>query len=156
VIYTTRPPTNKNNKYLHLLQVFRNTTPGAAQPRWEAVGNPVTLPRGVCVVPPTVNGMLATGVVWPGNPPRTSSLRGPIALGQPAGTLFGTGITAYVVEFRSDGTIVQVGNQPHARLAVATTTLAANQPQFNNANAVRGLLLRPTGAVTFVNDGTGF
>jgi type II secretory pathway pseudopilin PulG len=155
-IYGTRPPTGDPDKYLRLLQVFRNSTPGAARPTWVATGSPAMLPRGVYVVPPSTAGLLASGVTWPSNPPLVSTLRGPIALTQPAGTPFGTGATAFVVEFAADGTIAQIGALPHARLVVATAARANNLPQFNNNGAVRGLILRPTGALTFVNQAIGF
>lgn len=154
-IYGARPPVGDADRFLRLLQVFRNTNPGGT-PAWEAVGSPVTLPRGVYVVPTSTSGMLVSGVIWPTNPPAVSNVRGPIGLGQPAGTPFGPPASAYVIEFAADGTIAQVGSQPFARLAVATATAANNGPLFNNAGAVRGLLLRPTGSITFVNEATGF
>lgn len=155
-IYGTRPPTGDPDKFLRLLQVFRNNTPGAARPTWVAAGSPAMLPRGVYVVPPSTAGLLAGGVTWPSNPPLVSTLRGPIALTQPAGTPFGTGATAFVVDFAADGTIAQVGALPHSRLVVASAARATVLPQFNNNAAVRGLILRPTGAVTFVNQAIGF
>lgn len=157
-VYGLRPPAGSPDsidRFLRLVQVFQNTNPGGT-PSWQPVGSPVTLPQGVYVVPPTTAGYLATGVVWPTNPPPVSNLRGPIGLGQPAGTPFGPPATAYVIDFAADGTIAQVGTQAFARLAVATAVRAANGPQFNNPNTVRGLLLRPTGAVTFVDAATGF
>lgn len=156
-IYGTRPPTGEAEKYLRLLQVFRNDNPGASQPRWVPVGSPVSLPRGVHVVPNTTSGLLAAGVTWPSNPPLVSTLPRTVNLGQQTGTPFGGAATALVVEFSADGTIAQVGNLPHARLVVATTTNGPNNvPLFNNPAAVRGVLLRPTGAVTFVNEALGF
>lgn len=155
-IYATRPPGGDAEKYLRLLQVFRNNRPGVTPAVWVPAGSPVSLPRGVYVVPTSTTGLLAAGVVWPTNPPLVSTLRGPIGLGQPAGAPFGTGATAFVVEFAPDGTIAQVGNLTHARLVLGTAVLANNTPQFNNNAAVRGVILRPTGAVTFVNQANGF
>jgi len=155
-IYATRPPGGDAQKYLRLLQVFRNNRPGVTPPVWVPAGAPVSLPRGVYMVPTTTTGLLAAGIVWPTNPPLVSTLRGPIGLAQPAGTPFGTGATAFVVEFSPDGTIAQVGNLTHARLVLGTAALANNIPQFNNNAAVRGVILRPTGAVTFVNQANGF
>ncbi len=155
-IYATRPPTGEPEKYLRLLQVFRNSTPGAARPTWIPAGSPAVLPRGVYVVPPSTAGLLASGVTWPSNPPLVSTVRGPIGLAQRPGTPFGTGATAFVLEFAADGTIAQIGALPHSRLVVATAAQANNLPQFNNSAAVRGLILRPTGAVTFVNQAIGF
>jgi type II secretory pathway pseudopilin PulG len=155
-IYGTRPPQGDREKILRQLQIFENSNPGSTSPTWVPVGNPISLPPGVYVVPQATTGFLAQGTIWPTNPPLLSSLRGPINLGQPAGTPFGTPATAYVMDFLPDGTITQVGTQTHARLVVATATLVNNVPAFNNAQAVRGVLIRPTGAVTFVNDALGF
>lgn len=155
-IYATRPPGGDADKFLRLIQVFRNTTPDGPRPTWVPAGSPVSLPRGVYVVPTSTAGLLAAGVVWPSNPPLVSTLRGPIGIAQPAGTPFGTGATAFVVDFAPDGTIAQVGNLPHSRLVVGTAALTNNVPQFNNNAAVRGVILRPSGAVTFVNQALGF
>jgi prepilin-type N-terminal cleavage/methylation domain-containing protein len=155
-IYGVRPPAGDAEKYLRLLQVFRNDTPTSANPTWVAVGSAVTLPRGVYVVPTSTTGLLASGVVWPSTPPLLSTLSGPTNLGQVTGTPFGAPAMAFTVQFNPDGTVTQVGTQPYARLVVATAVLANNIPQFNNSGSVRGLLVRPTGALTFVNDALGF
>lgn len=155
-IYAARPPMGEADKYLSLMQVFRNDNPGGASPTYVPVGNPVSLPRGVHIVPPSTTGLLAAGVVWSTNPPALSTLRGPINLGPAGGAAFGTSGMAFVLDFAPDGTLGQV-TASHARLVVATATRSVtNQPQFNNKDAVRGVLLRPTGAVTFVNDLFGF
>ena len=159
-IYGTRPPTGDADRYLRLIQVFRSETPGAdpQTATYTPVGSPVLLPRGAYVVPNTTTGLLATGITWPTNPPLTSTVTQIAIRGQPPGAPFGTGTTtAFIMEFKPDGTITQVGNQAHARLVVTTGTRSpANQPQFNNKDAARWLLLRPTGAVTFVNEAIGF
>lgn len=156
-IYGVRPPGGDAEKYLRLIQVFRNDAPGAPSPTWVPVGNPVALPRGVYLVPTSTTGLLAQGVVWPTNPPLLSTLTGPVNLGQPAGTPFGGTGMAFTVQFNSDGTVTPIGTQPYARLVVATATTGANNvPQFNNAGAARGLIVRWTSAVTFVSDATGF
>lgn len=158
-IYGTVPSTTTNaDYYLRLVQVFRNNTPGVTPEQWVPVGNPVILPTGVCVVPPSTAGLLATGVTWPATPPRVSTLGGPVGLRQTStGTAFGGAATAYVVNFTPQGTITQVGTSTHSRLVVAAAmTGTTNRPAFYDASAVRGLLLRPTGAVTFVNDVNGF
>lgn len=158
-IYATQPSATTNaDYYLRLVQVFRNNTPGVVPEQWVPVGNPVILPTGVCVVPPSTAGLLVSGVTWPANPPRVSTLGGPVGLRQTvAGTAFSGATTAYVVNFTPQGTITQVGTSTHARIVVGATTIGANsRPAFYDANAVRGLLLRPTGAVTFVNQADGF
>jgi hypothetical protein len=116
----------------------------------------VSLPTGIYVVPPVVTGLVAAGVVWPANPPLLSTLAGPFNPVQPVGTPFGNA-TAFFLQFNADGTLPQVGAQPYARLLVGTAARsAANLPQFNNAGAVRGLLIRPSGGVTYVNDANSF
>ncbi|MBL9201855.1 MAG: hypothetical protein JNL39_15195, partial [Opitutaceae bacterium] len=124
---------------------------------WVSASSAVSLPRGISIVPPNVSGLLAANVVWSSsNPTLLSTLGGPFNPAQPVGTPFAGG-TAFFIEFRADGTVVQVGTQPFARLLVATAAISpANLPQFNNAAAVRGLVIRPSGAVTFVNDATSF
>lgn len=160
-IYATPPPAGDADRYLRLIQVFRSETPGASPQTatYTPVGSPMLLPRGVCVVPNTTSGFLVAGITWQANPPLTSSVAQPIGIrNQPAGTPFGTNTnSAYFLEFKSDGTVTQVGSQTHARLIVGATTRAANnRPQFVSENAVRGILIRPTGAVTFANDKSGF
>lgn len=154
LIYGTRPPAqDAAEKFLRLLQVVRAEPAGSG--RWVAVGSAVPLPRGIFVVPPSTAGFLAAGVTWPANPPLLSTLGGPLSHAQPTGTPFGTAL-AYYIEFKADGTITQVGTQQYARLLVATATNGPTGPLFNNNAAVRGLLIRPSGAVTFVNDATNF
>ena len=157
-IVSTRPPVGAG-KFLQLLQVFRNDTPTANSPTWVPVGAPVLLPTGVCVVPPSTSGLLAAGVTWPSNPPQVSTLEELGNLGQPTGTPFGGGVTVFALQFNPDGTIplLDKQRQQYARLVVGTTAQSASGlPQFNNKDAVRGLLIRPTGAITFVNEALGF
>lgn len=159
-IHNTPPPAGDADRYLRLIQVFRSETPGASPQtaRYTPVGNPVLLPRGVCIVPNTTAGFLAPGVTWQANPPLISTVTQASIAAQPPGTPFGTGNTAaLIMEFKPDGTITQVGTQSHARLVVATITRGANnRPQFVSQDAVRGILIRASGAVTFANDKNGF
>ena len=154
MVYGTRPPSGDAEKFLRLLQVFRAEPPGQLT-NWVPVGSAITLPRGIYVVPTSTSGLLAAGVVWPTNPPLLSSLGNPFSPNQAVGTPFGNS-TAYYIQFNPDGTIDQVGSQAYARLLVSTAALANNVPQFNNGGAVRGLLIRPSGGVTFVNDANSF
>jgi prepilin-type N-terminal cleavage/methylation domain-containing protein len=159
LIYGTRPPggdTTTPEKFLRLMQVVRADPPGQTT-TWVPASGAISLPRGIYVVPTAVNGLLAAGVVWPSsNPVLLSTLGGPFNPAQPVGTPFSGG-TAFFIQFNADGTVPQVGTQPYARLLVSTAALsAANLPQFNNAAAVRGLVIRPSGAVTFVNDANSF
>ena len=158
LIYGSRPPAGDAQKFLRLMQVFRDETPTGASRTWVPAGSAVELPQGVFLVPPATVGLIAPGVVWPTNPPLLSTVGMGMNPNQPVGTPFGGGNpAAFFVQFNSDGTVSQVGNQAYARLVVATATRStANLPQFNNAGAVRGLLIRPSGAITFVNDALSF
>jgi type II secretory pathway pseudopilin PulG len=157
-VYGLRPPNGDADKFLRLLQVFREEPAGSGN--FTAVGDAVSLPRGVYVVPPSTTGLLASGVVWPSaNPDLRSTFATPqpqaLRPAQPAGAAFGGAVTGYYLEFAADGTLAPAV-QPYARLVVATATLANNLPQFNNPAAVRGVLLRPSGALTLANDPASF
>jgi hypothetical protein len=68
-------------------------------------------------------------------------------------------VTAYTLQFNADGTLKELEASsalPFARLVVATAGLSNNIPQFNKAQAVRGILIRRTGAITMVNDANAF
>ncbi len=162
LIYGTRPPAGDPEKFLRLMQVVRAESPGSPRTNWLPASGVVSLPRGIYVVPTATNGLLAAGVIWPSNPPLTSTLAAALPHGQPTGTPFATPATAFYIEFLPDGTCSQVPSvsptQPsYARLLVGTASLsAANLPQFNNSGAVRGLVIRPSGSVTFINDATSF
>ncbi len=153
LIYAVRPPSGDAEKYLRLLQVFRAEPQGSTT--WVAAGAPVYLPRGIYVVPPSTTGLLASGVVWPANPSPVSNLGTAANPGQPTGTPFNGANTVFFLQFNADGTFTPP-TQPYVKIALATGTVANSVPQFNNAGAVRGVLLRPSGAVTFVSDATGF
>jgi prepilin-type N-terminal cleavage/methylation domain-containing protein len=157
LIYGTRPPggdSTSPEKFLRLMQVVRAEPAGSNT--WVPVGAAVSLPRGIFVVPNVVTGLITPGIVWPSNPPLLSSFGAAFNPLQPAGTPFAPPATALFIQFNADGTCQQVGNSNFARLLVATGTVANNVPQFNNAAAVRGLVIRPSGAVTFVNDAANF
>jgi prepilin-type N-terminal cleavage/methylation domain-containing protein len=157
-VYGLRPPNGDADKFLRLLQVFREEPAGSGN--FTAVGDAVYLPRGVYVVPPSTTGLLASGVVWPtANPDLRSTFATPqpqaLRPALPAGAAFGGAVTGYYLEFAADGTLAP-SIQPYARLVVSTATLANNLPQFNNPAAVRGVLLRPSGALTFASDPASF
>jgi hypothetical protein len=155
MVYATRPTAGDPEKYLRLMQVFIASPQGSTT--WTPVGDPVYLPRGVYFVPTTTTGLVASGVTWSTNPAPVSS---PIGTGsnpgQPVGTAFNGASTVFFVEFKADGSLNPPAN-PYIKLAVTTGGLSsANLPAFNNAFAVRGVLIRPNGAVSYVNDATGF
>jgi prepilin-type N-terminal cleavage/methylation domain-containing protein len=156
LIYATRPPTGDTEKYLRYFRVVIANTPGvtATGATWTAIGAPVSLPRGVFVVPTSTTGLLATGVVWPANPAPTSIFISTTAAsysvtGDPATT---AADTYFAVEFAPNGAVLPTA----PKLAVATATVVNGLPQFDNAGAVRGLVLRSSGAVTRVNDAGSF
>lgn len=154
VIYAARPPSGDAEKYLRLLQVFVANPAGSKT--WAAVGAPVYLPRGVYVVPTATAGLLAAGVIWPANPqPVSKPLGTDVAPTQAVGNPFSGASTVYFVEFQPDGSVKPPAT-PYTQIAVASATLSNNLPQFNNAGAVRGVLIRPTGAVSYVNDAVSF
>ena len=161
LIYASPPPNGNSEKYLRYLQVVRleNTA-------WVAAGEPVVLPAPICIVPPSAVPTVA-GVVWPNNPatapvssfpavPLTAfSVRGQSAA--PA-RLFGGagGGVAYYLQFEADGAVATTTANP-TKIALSSAVIApALPPQFNNPRAVRGLVIRKSGAVTLVNDATGF
>ncbi len=156
-IYGMPPPGGDPEKYLRLLQVFTlNQTTG----RWEAVDAPVYLPRGIYVVPnvPPSGANVASGVVWLTNPsPVSTSSTGTVG-SQPTGTAFGGAPQILYFEFGPEGTILPA-TLPYNKLVVATAALSStnnNRPAFTNSGAVRGVIIRPNGAVTYVNDATSF
>jgi hypothetical protein len=104
-------------------------------------------------------GLLASGVIWPANPAPLSSfgpaVAGPGSAQQPVGTAF-NGATILYVQFNADGTVTPQ-TSPYFKLVVATGALSSSSlPAFNNPGAVRGVLIRPSGAITYVNDSTSF
>jgi type II secretory pathway pseudopilin PulG len=154
-LYATRPPGGDSEKYLRLLQVFV-ANPEGQTTTWQAVGNPVYLPRGVYVVPTATAGLLSTGVSWPSNPQPVSKTLGTAGNPSPVtGTAFFGSTQNFYVEFEPDGSI-KPASSPYTQLAVATATLSNSLPAFNNAGAVRGVIIRPNGAISFVNDASSF
>ena len=80
--------------------------------------------------------------------------------GRPAaGQLFGGtgGGRAYYLEFGPDGTVTSNTSNNPTKIALATAVLApATLPKFNNAFGVRGLFVRKSGAISLVDEATGF
>lgn len=174
VIYGRMPPAPgaDSNKYLRTLLVVRQETTPAGGTVWVAAGDPITLPAPICIVPPPpvpTNHLLA-GVAWNNN-----VVMGPVSTAlvvqnsgfsyagqsrQAANQYFGTvgnGRVLYL-EFDADGTVTTLrGEGVPAKLALTTAVLGANAlPRFNNARTVRGLILRRTGAISLVDEATGF
>lgn len=170
LIYASQPPAADAAKFLRYLQIVREEPYNSNS--WVAACAPVFMPGMVCVVPPAVpRTMVATGVNWTGTIALgpASSLLGPISvnvIGQSylvngaqrgVSQVFGGtgGGQAYYLEFSELGAVSGLGT--NLKLALATANLSPNAlPQFNNPNAVRGLLLRKSGAFTFVGDANSF
>jgi hypothetical protein len=172
IVYAQMPPaaTADASKYLRSLQVLRQETLVNGNTVWVAAGDPVTLPAPICVVPPAPvpTNHLNTGVAWNNN-----VATGPVSTlltatafnyrGQSTATanqFFGgqnqSGRIHYL-EFAPDGTVVSNTTGTPTKIALTTAVLGGNAlPRFTNANTVRGLFVRKTGAVSLVNGATGF
>lgn len=170
LVYAQLPPGGDATKYLRYLQVVRQETTAQGTSVWVSVAAPVVLPSPICVVPPSPvpANHLNTGIVWNNNP-----ATGPVSIfsptiltnfnirGQVGGPnqLFGGvgGGRAYYLEFDPTGAITTNATANPTKIALTTAVLAASAvPRFNNASAVRGLLVRKSGAISFVNEATGF
>jgi type II secretory pathway pseudopilin PulG len=171
IIYAQMPSgaTGDSSKYLRSLQVVRQETLANGNTVWVAAGDPVTLPAPICVVPPAPvpTNHLNTGVAWNNN-----VATGPVStLATEAGFSYRGQTTAtanqffgaqnqsgriHYIQFGPDGTVMLPATNP-AKIAVTTAVLAPNAlPRFTNANTVRGLFVRKTGATSMVNTATGF
>lgn len=167
VIYAVQPPNGDAGKYLRTLMVVREDP--ALAGTFIAVGEPVPLPSPVCVVlpAPVPQTHLRAGITWDNNAAtgpvstlqvaNTFSYRG--QPGAPATQFFGTTGSGrvYYLEFDPTGAVISNPSTAPTKVALTTAVLAPNAfPQFNNANAVRGLIIRKSGAVSAVNDATSF
>jgi prepilin-type N-terminal cleavage/methylation domain-containing protein len=161
-------------KYLRALQIVREETLANGSTIWVAVGDPVTLPAPICVVPPapvpTNHLQLPAGQTWNNNPATgsvstlmvaaTFSYRGQV--GATASQFFGVqGQSGRIFYLQMDHTGAVESPAPNAtptKLAMATTVLTAGNalPLFNNASGVRGVIIRRSGAVSLVDEATGF
>ena len=172
IVYAQQPPATNadSNKYLRSLQIVRQDTLANGTTAWVAVGDPVTLPAPICVVPaaPVPSNHLRSGVTWNNN----------VATGPVSTLTVGTGFTyrgqatatanqffgvqgqsgrILYLEFAADGTVASNATGNPTKIALTTAVLGINAlPQFNNATGVRGLFVRKSGAVSLVNDATGF
>jgi hypothetical protein len=72
----------------------------------------------------------------------------------------GTSGRVYYLQFDPSG--IETGNTTAVNTKIALTTAVLNptvqpaRPKFNNASGVRGLFIRKSGAISFVNDATSF
>lgn len=164
VVYAQMPPQGDAAKYLRTLIVLREDPSDSG--RYVATGDPVTLPAPICVVPPAPvpTNHLRTGVTWNNN-----AATGPVSTftvltgfsyrGQTSATTGqffgqqGTSGRVLYLEFQPDGTLAS----NMTKIALTTAILGGNiLPQFDNANTVRGLFVRKSGAVSLVHEATGF
>ena len=179
IVYAQMPPgTNvDSNKYLRALQIVREEPLTGNNTTWVATGDFVILPLPVSVVPPSPvprdHLNLPTGQNWNDNvatgPVSTLtvltgfSYRGQApGNGQPGVAQFfgvqGQSGRVLYLEFGQDGTLASAPNATTpVKIALATAALTPGAlPKFTNASGVRGLLVRKTGATSYVNDATSF
>ncbi|MBL9186401.1 MAG: type II secretion system protein [Opitutaceae bacterium] len=173
IVYAQMPPAANADaaKYLRMLQVLRQETLANGTSVWVAVGDPVTLPAPICVVPPAPvpANHLRTGVAWNNNvamgPVSTLTIatgfnyRGQV--NATASQFFGVqGQNGRILYLEMDQTGTVISPAPSAnpvKIALTTAILGGNAlPQFNNANGVRGVVVRRSGSVSLVDTSTGF
>lgn len=156
--------------YLRSLQVLRQEILPNGTTVWVAVGDPVSLPRPICVVPPAPvpTNHLVSGVAWNNNvatgPVSTLvtatafSYRG--QLNATTNQFFGRQNSSgriHYLEFAPDGTVISNTTGNPTKIALTTAVLAGNAlPAFNSATSVRGLFVRRSGAISLVDTATGF
>lgn len=170
LIYAQTPAAGNrdNTRYLRALQVVRLETLANGTTAWVAVGDSVLLPAPVCVVPPAPvpANHLAQGVAWNQNaatgPVSTLNLATMSYRGQSGSTTLqhfgetGAARTVRYLEFGPDGNVTMPAGTLF-KIALATATLSTTSfPLFNDANAVRGLFIRKSGAVSLVDKATAF
>ena len=143
-IHAAPPPIGDADKYLRCLELAAESTNSGGQ--WVAIGEPVFLPRGIIVLPPTVpSSLVKPGITWPDGPGAIASA----AAGAVDCSLDDRKIgEAYWVEFAPDG-----GIDPAAgKLLLATARIAgSNLPCLDNPDAVRGLRLYASGSMSWIN-----
>jgi prepilin-type N-terminal cleavage/methylation domain-containing protein len=164
VVYAQMPPAGDAGKYLRTLIVLREEPFDSG--RYIAVGDPVTLPTPVCVVPPTPvpTNHILTGVTWNNNP-----ATGPVSTLTAATSFSYRGqANAATTQFfggqNQSGRVLFLTVEPDGtiasnmtKIALSTAQLSGNTlPLFNNASRVRGLFVRRSGAVSLVDEATGF
>lgn len=123
--------------YLRTLKFVR-----AEQARWVEFGETVELPSGTAVVPPSTAA--ANGEHWP-----VTAWDGPAELGLSAPEWR----RVYFIRFLPDGRVLGcVGRGPSLLLAVAPIRGAGAALTFESPTTALGLLVQPSGGVTFLDD----
>ena len=173
VVYAQMPPAANASaeKYLRALIVLREDPVDSG--RYVAAGDFVTLPAPICVVPPSpvpANHLrLPTGQTWNNNvaigPVSTLTVANGFSYrgqtGATANQFFGVqGQSGRILYLEFDHTGAVISPAPSGtptKIALSTAILGGNAlPLFNNANGVRGLFVRKSGAVALVDEATGF
>ena len=133
--------------YLRYLQIVHEDEAGFDH--WRAEGGGVYLPRGVYVVP-------SGGTAVPGNPAWPASRRS-TALSSTAQAMVINGVAAgafYHTQYTDRGTTS--GGNLLLTAGRVTTGSSGAMLEFDNPDDVRGVLLRPSGALTLINDAGAF
>lgn len=134
----------ESRDFLRWLQVVHEDP--AAPGDWLATDGGIQLPRGINVVPPSVAAV-------PGNPFWPSSRRS---------TAFASSAQAMTINGSSAGAFYHVQFTPRGTTSGGKVVLTAGRFDtetslvFDNPDNVRGLLLRPTGALTLLDDPGAF
>ncbi len=133
------------DRYLRMLAIAVDDGSGS---NFTVIGDPVMLPAGAYVVPPSLSSVpTATGVTWDSNVV-SGALQGPGAMADK----MGTSASWFYTELTTFGT--KVGTS--SKIVVSTADRSATGLQFNNPNNVRGLTISLYGAVTLIDDASGF
>jgi type II secretory pathway pseudopilin PulG len=155
-----------DNDYARYLREMRVVVPDPADPnnKWLTVGQPVMLPAGVFVIPPTSNVPMMPGVTWPGGTGRaskfnsmnsatstsTASATQPLDMaidGQPAKKF-------YFTRFSARATVQGFGDR--VVLSEGRPRVPGDSDQepvrFSNPQNLRGFSITQYGAVILLND----
>ena len=148
LIQATPPPLGDAEKYLGSMQIVAEASPGGHE--WEAVGEPVHLPRTVRVVPPAMSPTHVTaGVSWP---------EGPVA---PLSRLSVS--ESFPVNGRVFGAAYSLGYEPDGRSSEAAPTVvlglvqpaAGSFPRFVDPAATCRIVVRASGTPDLSEAGHG-
>lgn len=114
----------------------------AERATWGELGGIVELPAGTAVVPPV--GVAVSGEHWP-----ATAWNGPVDLGLAAAEWR----SVYFLRFLPDGRVLgRAGCGPSLLLAVAPIRRSGAALAFEGPASALGLLVQPSGGVTFLED----
>jgi len=150
-------PTDPTKNLRYLQVVYTTDTTPVATSTWTTVGDGVSLPNGVYVVPPTGMTLFSGTAAYT----HVSDLIKPsVGMIIPPSTTASTNF--YYIEFSQLGTPTSLpsGADNYGTFVLSTAvpnqTTAQLLPQFNNPANVRGLLLRKLGSSTLLNSADDF